>query len=207
MLDGLIVSTLVSSYSPQVLTLTTSSQNLLSQLAALMVSVCVAPSLTYLNERLVITGGDQGLLNSFFSNWINQPANHLPFVYNCSISTVYSYLPAFKKWVWVLLRKCQMFTKFLVSRFEADIKIIHFLGSLKPWQVNFNFEYNCVADLPAQYQHLQGYFGLWWTIFTECVHPVLTEEMVSDKPFECGVFNLLSYDFPTNFSRAVVRPN
>ncbi|XP_063698458.1 glycogenin-1 isoform X2 [Culicoides brevitarsis] len=103
-------------------------------------------------------GGDQGLLNSYFSNWKDVPANHLPFVFNCSISTVYSYLPAFK-------------------RFEKDINIIHFLGSLKPWQVNFDFERCEVGSLPAQYYHLRKYFGLWWKIFSETVHQSLTEDM------------------------------
>lgn len=101
--------------------------------------------------------------------------------------------------MWVLLRKCQILTKFLVPRFEADIKIIHFLGSLKPWQVNFNFEHNCVADLPGQYQHLQGYFGLWWTIFTECVHPVLTEEMVSESLLSVPFLTFLAMIFQLIF--------
>uniref|UniRef100_A0A336LHB1 glycogenin glucosyltransferase n=1 Tax=Culicoides sonorensis TaxID=179676 RepID=A0A336LHB1_CULSO len=112
----------------------------------------------YANTNGSFDGGDQGLLNSYFSDWRNLPARHLPFVYNTSISTAYSYLPAFKK-------------------FEADIKIIHFLGSLKPWQINFNFEQNVVANLPSEYQHLTKYFSLWWKIFAESIHPALKPEM------------------------------
>lgn len=48
----------------------------------------------------LVSGGDQGLLNSFFSSWpVEDISKHLPFVYNLSASSVYSYLPAFQQWV------------------------------------------------------------------------------------------------------------
>lgn len=47
-----------------------------------------------------LSGGDQGLLNSFFSSWsVEDITKHLPFVYNLSGSCVYSYPPAFQQWV------------------------------------------------------------------------------------------------------------
>ena len=43
-------------------------------------------------------GGDQGLLNSYFSDWSTRDiSTHLPFTYNMVASATYSYLPAFKK--------------------------------------------------------------------------------------------------------------
>ena len=43
-------------------------------------------------------GGDQGLLNLFFSDWAHRDiAKHLPFIYNTCSTACYSYLPAFKK--------------------------------------------------------------------------------------------------------------
>uniref|UniRef100_A0A673AYB4 glycogenin glucosyltransferase n=1 Tax=Sphaeramia orbicularis TaxID=375764 RepID=A0A673AYB4_9TELE len=60
-------------------------------------------------------GADQGLLNSFFSDWSVQTLNkHLPFIYNLSVSSVYTYAPAFKQ-------------------FGHNAKIVHFLGGAKPW--------------------------------------------------------------------------
>ncbi|KAE8278736.1 Glycogenin-1 [Larimichthys crocea] len=60
-------------------------------------------------------GGDQGLLNSFFSSWpLEDISKHLPFVYNLSGSSFYSYLPAFQQ-------------------FGHNAKIVHFLGAMKPW--------------------------------------------------------------------------
>jgi len=59
-------------------------------------------------------GGDQGLLNEFFPNW-----NRIPFVYNTVSTAVYSYSPAFK-------------------RYGKDVKLVHFLGSVKPWHHYFD---------------------------------------------------------------------
>lgn len=45
-------------------------------------------------------GGDQGLLNSYFSDWAHKDIQkHLPFIYNTSSVATYSYLPAFKQFV------------------------------------------------------------------------------------------------------------
>ncbi|ORZ35098.1 hypothetical protein BCR44DRAFT_1435080 [Catenaria anguillulae PL171] len=59
-------------------------------------------------------GGDQGLLNDFFSDWNTTPGRRLPFVYNVTPTSVYTYAPAFE-------------------RFQNDIKVIHFAGPNKPW--------------------------------------------------------------------------
>lgn len=43
-------------------------------------------------------GGDQGLLNSYFSNWFEADSTkHLSFIYNMTLAGTYSYLPAYKK--------------------------------------------------------------------------------------------------------------
>jgi len=44
---------------------------------------------------LFYLGGDQGLLNAFFSNWRSSDiSRHLPFTYNVTSNTFYSYVPA-----------------------------------------------------------------------------------------------------------------
>lgn len=80
-------------------------------------------------------GGDQGLLNSFFSSWpVENISRHLPFIYNLSASSFYTYLPAFQQ-------------------FGHDAKIVHFLGSVKPW--------NLPRD--GSRSHTLGKFvSLWW---------------------------------------------
>ena len=43
-------------------------------------------------------GGDQGLLNTYFSGWsTSEISKHLPFIYNTTANATYSYLPAYKK--------------------------------------------------------------------------------------------------------------
>ncbi|XP_072307481.1 glycogenin-2 [Eucyclogobius newberryi] len=87
------------------------------------------------NQQGSFDGGDQGLLNSFFSSWpVTDLSKHLPFVYNLSASTVYSYLPAFKQ-------------------FGHNAKIVHFLGSSKPW--------NSSADTSSR--TMGRYVDMWWT--------------------------------------------
>ena len=45
-------------------------------------------------------GGDQGLLNTYFSDWRTKDVSRiLSFIYNMSSIGVYSYPPAYKKWV------------------------------------------------------------------------------------------------------------
>lgn len=54
------------------------------------------------------TGGDQGVLNSFFSTWATADiSKHLPFIYNLSTVSIYSYLPAFKQSVHTLGFHCR----------------------------------------------------------------------------------------------------
>lgn len=45
-----------------------------------------------------LIGGDQGLLNLYFSDWATKDiSRHLPFIYNLCSTACYSYLPAFKQ--------------------------------------------------------------------------------------------------------------
>ncbi|XP_026217297.1 glycogenin-2 isoform X2 [Anabas testudineus] len=82
-------------------------------------------------------GGDQGLLNSFFSSWpVEDISKHLPFVYNLSASSIYSYLPAFQQ-------------------FGHNAKIVHFLGAVKPWSSSSRRD-DSYSDTMEQFVHL------WW---------------------------------------------
>jgi hypothetical protein len=65
-------------------------------------------------------GGDQGLLNSFFSTWAQRDSvltSRLPFTFNVTPSPYYTYMPAF-------------------VHFARDLKIAHFIGPAKPWKWN-----------------------------------------------------------------------
>nr|XP_046238085.1 glycogenin-2 [Scatophagus argus] len=82
-------------------------------------------------------GGDQGLLNSFFSSWpVEDISKHLPFIYNLSGSSVYSYLPAFQQ-------------------FGHNAKIVHFTGAAKPWNSSSQRDDSC-SNIMEQFE------SLWW---------------------------------------------
>ncbi|XP_028323084.1 glycogenin-2 [Gouania willdenowi] len=86
-------------------------------------------------------GGDQGLLNSFFSNWsVEDIRKHLPFIYNLTVSSVYTYLPAFK-------------------HFGHEAKIVHFLGAVKPWNLPKEGSGSNAMDqfVPQWWREYQGY--------------------------------------------------
>ncbi len=67
-------------------------------------------------------GGDQGILNAFFSNWSLDrdrqpdayPTRRLPFSFNVTPSANYTYLPAF-------------------NQHRHSIRVLHFIGPSKPW--------------------------------------------------------------------------
>ncbi|XP_017570577.1 glycogenin-2 [Pygocentrus nattereri] len=89
-------------------------------------------------------GGDQGLLNSFFSDWATKDINkHLPFIYNLSASALYTYLPAFHK-------------------YGHQARIIHFLGATKPWNFRYNQHPSSGVDPLDFSRNLEHYVNLWW---------------------------------------------
>jgi len=100
-------------------------------------------------------GGDQGLLNTFFSDWSTKDiSRHLPFTYNMVASATYSYLPAYKK-------------------FGQDLKIIHFIGANKPWLISFDGSGQPRIDSTGK--NTLDHLKLWCQIFSTEVKPVLTK--------------------------------
>ncbi|KAH8853902.1 Glycogenin-1 isoform 2 [Schistosoma japonicum] len=111
--------------------------------------------LNFAVNRGSFDGGDQGLLNIFFSDWATKDIRlHLPFVYNVISQAFYSYPPAF-------------------IHFRSQIRVIHFIGAEKPWHYGLDkFGQVIIHDLtnvgnPQFLQH-------WWNLFMTHVHPRLT---------------------------------
>ncbi|XP_053973879.1 uncharacterized protein LOC128873900 [Hylaeus volcanicus] len=105
-------------------------------------------------------GGDQGLLNMYFSDWARKDiSKHLPFIYNMCSTAAYSYLPAFKQ-------------------FGEDVRIIHFIGITKPWLQYFD-TLTGIVQPPMESAHLQPLLQLWWNIFCDKVHPLLSPVMAT----------------------------
>ncbi|KAK6478632.1 glycogenin-1-like isoform X1 [Huso huso] len=139
--------------------------------------------LQFSSEKGSFDGGDQGILNSFFSNWATADIQkHLPFIYNLSSIAIYSYLPAFKQ-------------------YGAEAKVIHFLGAVKPWNCRYDSKTKRVTgdsqDPPLLHPE---FLNIWWDI-SMSIQPLLAEHgvvihsepvcqslssLVSTLAFSCG---------------------
>lgn len=101
--------------------------------------------LQYASEHGSFDGGDQGLLNGFFSNWSTAPSQHrIPFTYNLTINASYSYAPAF-------------------ARFQNDVKVVHFIGAHKPWNFYRFADGNIVPRGDSSSVNLE-FVREWWRI-------------------------------------------
>jgi len=91
-------------------------------------------------------GGDQGLLNVYFSDWLDSDiSKRLSFIYNMHSTASYTYLPAFRK-------------------FGERVKIVHFLGAIKPWHYSYD---KVSGEITSSFlaQHNMGHVTLWWQTF------------------------------------------
>jgi len=79
-------------------------------------------------------GGDQGLLNQYFHNWLSIQDGRLPFLYNVVSNAVYSYKPAY-------------------AHYKNDIKVFHFIGPNKPWRTRHES-----SEHPNK-----EFIDLWWS--------------------------------------------
>ncbi|KAF8567292.1 hypothetical protein P879_04104 [Paragonimus westermani] len=120
-------------------------------------------------------GGDQGLLNTYFSDWLSKDiSRRLPYVYNCicpitddSGLDFYTSVPA-----WV--------------KFGGAIRVAHFSGPIKPWHQTSAAkrcnEVACFALLGTAadrrtISRTSGMLAYWWSLFLILVRPHLTSDM------------------------------
>ncbi|KAJ2147726.1 glycogenin glucosyltransferase [Coemansia sp. RSA 562] len=96
-------------------------------------------------------GGDQGLLNAYFGDWSR--ADHtrrLPFAYNTTSTSFYSYAPAF-------------------AHFAHAIKVVHFIGARKPWKWSRTSDGTVLqesASMPylGNVSPFSVFIEMWWRI-------------------------------------------
>ena len=84
-------------------------------------------------------GADQGLFNTHFRQW-----ERLSFVYNCTPSGHYQYVPAYR-------------------HFQSSIAAIHFIGADKPWTMGRETKLNS-----GVYGEL---LGMWWSVYDKHYRP------------------------------------
>lgn len=123
--------------------------------------------LDYCTEHGSFDGGDQGVLNGFFSDWATKDiSKHLPFIYNLGSVALYTYAPAFKQ-------------------FGSNAKVVHFLGAMKPWSYTYDPQAHTVrGDVQASSTH-PSFLLNWWTLYATHVVPMMQQEY-GDTPFHSG---------------------
>ncbi|CAN6651676.1 hypothetical protein TRVA0_025S01046 [Trichomonascus vanleenenianus] len=87
-------------------------------------------------------GGDQGLLNQYFTErgrWVR-----LPFTFNVTPSTSYQYAPAFQ-------------------HFERQVSVVHFIGNNKPWDNAFHRHFHSKLTESGS----MDYVSKWWDVAYE----------------------------------------
>ncbi|KAF4087784.1 hypothetical protein AMELA_G00074610 [Ameiurus melas] len=124
--------------------------------------------LEYCTEHGSFDGGDQGVLNGYFSDWATADIRkHLPFIYNMSSIAIYTYLPAFKQ-------------------YGTNAKVVHFLGKTKPWSYTYDTNQRRVRGNVQEASSHPGYLLEWWSLYSSCVLPLKQQEL-GDQPFEFSI--------------------
>ncbi|KAL8190210.1 UNVERIFIED_CONTAM: hypothetical protein K2H54_043790 [Gekko kuhli] len=121
--------------------------------------------LQFANECGSFDGGDQGLLNRFFSDWATTDiSKHLPFLYNLSSNAVYTYAPAFRY-------------------FGKDAKVVHFLGSAKPWSYKYNLQTKTVIEngSASVSENQRSFLEVWWETYSSSILPLLEKSWESHE--------------------------
>ncbi|XP_055738183.1 glycogenin-1-like isoform X2 [Salvelinus fontinalis] len=123
--------------------------------------------LQYCTEHGSFDGGDQGILNGYFSDWATADiSKHLPFIYNLSSIAIYTYLPAFKQ-------------------YGGNAKVVHFLGQTKPWSYTYDPTTKKISgDMQETSTHLSFLLD-WWFLYSSSVVPMMAEGY-GDQPFHSG---------------------
>ncbi|XP_046299373.1 glycogenin-2 isoform X9 [Marmota monax] len=127
--------------------------------------------LQHATEHGSFDGADQGLLNSFFSDWPTADIHkHLPFIYNLTSNAAYTYSPAFQQ-------------------FGSSAKVVHFLGSTKPWNCTYDPQTGSVSEQGAgsgPQQHVT-FLNLWWRLFQEGARPLYPTARAQERQGPAGL--------------------
>ncbi|KAF8795108.1 glycogenin-2-like [Argiope bruennichi] len=126
-------------------------------------------------------GGDQGLLNSYFSNWSEDISKKLSFIYNLMANVSYTYTPAYKQ-------------------FGRNVKIVQFHGSFKPWHVKFFSRSGQINPATPVHPTYVQFVYIWIKIFRLSALKQLNQEIQSyalSQEVYCAVELLRFFPLPT----------
>lgn len=109
-------------------------------------------------------GGDQGLLNTYFSGWLTDDIKkHLSFLYNMHSTSTYTYSPAF-------------------ARFGHGTKVVHFIGAVKPWHHMYDRVTGTLYQADGSGVHEERFIREWWSLYYLCEDSLHPDEAGPSKP-------------------------
>ena len=74
-------------------------------------------------------------------------------------------------------------------RFRNDIRVVHFAGALKPWQLTYNPQNEQLSgNLGGQHEIQREFLLSWWKILYERVWPQLSKNNQVGFFFACHLF-------------------
>jgi len=131
----------------------------------------------HVEENGSFDDSDQGVLNTYFSDWSTNTALHLPYTYNMVSNACYTYSPA-------------------VHYFRNNVKIVHFVGSQKPWTHHYDYGQSHIVGQPGQETGSSGneYTSRWWNRYHKLQDNVPGTQQVSQE-------DLPVQDHPENISK------
>ncbi|CAO3671833.1 unnamed protein product [Rhizopus stolonifer] len=94
------------------------------------------------SEQGSFDGGDQGLLNTYFSSWPDSPSHRLPFTFNTTPTAQYGYAPA-------------------QVQYGHKVNIVHFIGQNKPWKYQ-RFTDGKVLPMGDAWEGTCSMVEAWW---------------------------------------------
>ncbi|KAI7902232.1 uncharacterized protein BX663DRAFT_561797 [Cokeromyces recurvatus] len=116
------------------------------------------------SENGSFDGGDQGLLNTYFSTWCNLPSHRLPFTFNTTPTAQYGYAPAH-------------------NQFGRNISIFHFIGENKPWKYQ-RFADGKVLPLGNTWEGIKEMVQEWWNTWDKFYGRISPYHLLSGKFIE-----------------------
>lgn len=133
-------------------------------------------------EQGSFDGGDQGLLNAYFSDWsIGPSSRRIPFTYNLTINASYSYAPAYE-------------------HFKNQVRVVHFIGLLKPWTFYRLSDGSVVPrgnDSIGSSVNLE-YVQLWWSIYDELAKSTSRSFQITAHSFDNSQSNDITKVYPSS---------
>ena len=78
--------------------------------------------------------------------------------------------------------KFSLFKSLLHNRFGRDVKIVHFIGPIKPWNHTYNSvngNVNTLSGSRGYVPHERTFLQLWWDIYVTFVQPEMRVSVVN----------------------------